>query len=635
MTNSFDIFDTCLTRRVAAPAEVFDQMAERLELGNNFRFFRQEAEREAMRRFQDATLAEIYGILSDWLGWDPAKLEEIMADELEEEARQLIPISEALQQVDECRAKGGGVAFISDMYLPSCFLVNVLRSYGFYKSGDSLFVSCEYRKSKSSGKLYEAARQHLGSNILNHYGNHFHADVVSVRKAGSNATYYSWGNLTRYEELLNGWRTCAQEHSRSWAGASRVARCAVGPLNLEEQVIASVSSGVAGPLVYIFASWLVERAEALRLKKLFFLSRDGQVFMDAFTRIVEKRGLKIHAHYLHASRIAVRFPVNFPLSDEDAAGVFQGSGMVPVTTVAARLGIPEVRLRSWLPDTKIRGNMILSAEIMSIRSILSSPDIVKELADVASTRSNLLVNYLQQEGFLDEPNPTVVDLGWNGTLQAGLQKALTREGMKAKVRGLYLGLATFAYPELVAEALIYDSRVKGSTFECWITGVSELLCQANHGSVLGFERSASGNIQPRFDHPDGENSVVSNWFDLHRSTIRQFISEALTRTTTRLSTAAYRPLLISLLETFWLEPNPAEGHVWGECRFASHGTSDTKEAIAPRPKSPVAILCALGIVRKCSITPIWMEGTTARLPSPLFALAKCICSIKKSIKCRL
>jgi hypothetical protein len=73
MISSFDVFDTCLTRRVAIPSEVFDRIAVQHHLGRAFRFSRQEAEREACSRHGEATLDEIYEILATWLGWNEAE----------------------------------------------------------------------------------------------------------------------------------------------------------------------------------------------------------------------------------------------------------------------------------------------------------------------------------------------------------------------------------------------------------------------------------------------------------------------------------------------------------------------------------------------------------------------------------
>ena len=635
MIQSFDIFDTCLIRRVAEPAEVFDLMGGRHATGPSFRFYRQEAEREASRRHGEASLLEIHEILSTWMGHGVSRRDELIAAELEEEARQLVPVPGMLKHVREVRSRGGRIVFLSDMYLPSGFLEDRLREHGFYQDGDLLLVSCECKMSKASGALYQEAKKQFGETTWQHFGNHAQADVKAAVRAGLKGEYRPWGNLTRHEEALLSWTRNHGGSSNKWAGLARHARINSGASSREEEIIAEISAGVAGPLVFIFSSWLVERAAALDLNTLFFLARDGQIFMEAFDRIAQARGIKARAKYLYASRIALRFPRKFPLSDEDAAGVFQGSGKVPVSVVAARLGVPESRLRQWLPADSIHGRMIFSSKIADIRSVLASPEIVSELQDTATSKSQLLLNYLEQEGFLNAKTPTVVDLGWNGSLQAGLEKALQAAGCESTVTGLYLGLASFPYPRSRAEAFLYDNRIAGVPFANWTTSVTEVLCQADHGSTLGFTKNKAGEISPVLDEPDGENPLVPNWFTIHRDTIHNFVMEAVGAHPSPFVASGYKRLLINLLEGFWLTPSRDEARVWGECRFASHGLARTSVPMAPTPSALGELLAVLGVKNSKNPKSLWREGSAAKLPLVLPSLSRGCRRLKAYLRRRL
>lgn len=634
MIRSYDIFDTCLTRRVAEPAEVFDLVGRSEDLGDSFKFFRQEAEREATRRHGDATLAEIHDILASWMGYGALRRDHLIAAELEEEERQLIPIPDVLTHIEEHRRRNGRISFLSDMYLPASFLEERLREYGFFQDDDILLVSCECRKSKTSGALYQEARKQLGETTWEHFGNHLHADVKAATRAGLKGTYRPWGNLGRHEETLLSWARDHGGSARTWAGAARRARMNSGTLSRDGQIIAEVSAGVAGPLVFIFASWLVERAAARGLDILFFLARDGQVFMEAFNQIASAKGIQTEARYLHASRIALRFPRDFPLSDQDAAGVFQGSGYVPASVVAARLGISEARLREWIPAGCIEAGLIDSGHFPRVRSILASPAIVSELAAKAAQRSEILRDYLRQEGFLDTKQPAVVDLGWNGSLQAGLQRVLHDEGSKSSVHGLYLGLASFPHDDSTAEAMLYDNRDREGEFAHWTTAVAEVLCQADHGSVLGFTKNESGGISAVMDQPDGENPLVRDWFAIHRNTIQSFVGESLERTPPPIATSAYKRLLIRLLEGFWLNPSPDEARVWGACCFASHGIAETRVAMASSPTSIGELLAILGIRNSRSVKSLWREGSAAKLPVKLPLIAKGVRKLRSYLRRR-
>jgi hypothetical protein len=279
--------------------------------------------------------------------------------------------------------------------------------------------------------------------------------------------------------------------------------------------------------------------------------------------------------------------------------------------------------------------MIFSSKVADIRSVLTSPGIVSELQNTATSRSQLLLNYLEQEGFLNEETPTVVDLGWNGSLQAGLEKALQAAGCESTVTGLYLGLASFPYPALKAQAFLYDNRIAGVEFPHWTTSVTEVLCQADHGSTLGFIKNKAGEISPVLDEADGKNPLVPNWFTIHRETIHNFVMDAVSVHPSPFPASGYKRLLIKLLEGFWLTPSRDEARVWGECRFASHGLSETSVPMAPTPSTLGELLAVLGIKNSKNTQSIWREGSAAKLPLMLPSLFRGYRRMKAYLRRRL
>lgn len=622
MIRSFDIFDTCLTRRVAEPAGVFDCMAERLGLGRHFRFIRQEAEREAMRRHGDATLDEIYGILADWSEWSDTRRNEVMAAELDEESRQLIPVPEILEEVRECRRKGDTVVFLSDMYLPSAFLVERLREHGFHEEGDVLMVSCEHRKSKASGQLFKEAGRLLGTAQWEHRGNHIHADVRGAERAGLQGTYFPNANLSPHESQLLGWKKEGVHIGAAWAGAARQARIALGRLNNYEHEIAAVSAGVAAPLLLTYVTWLARRAAFHGIERLYFLARDGQILRNLFIRIAKAEGLAIEARYLHASRIALRFPRRFPMNDEDTAGVFQANDSAPISVVALRLGIPEQDLMKLLPANCRPGGGIPKHMVASCRKMLASVEACEILNPVAEERSRLLEAYLRQEGLMDGCKCGLVDLGWGGSLQAGIQKALDGAACPAKPLGFYLGLGRLSSNDLSAEAFAFDYRRGDTPDVAWFSTLAELFSQADHGSTIGFQSTVQGNIAPLLDERDSDNPRVPNWLELHQSAVHGFADAVIAADALTDSPNSLVRLLRGHLRRFYFFPSKAEAATWGACRFSSHGAASIREPLAPLPRSITDLLWTMGIRRFGVGKAIWPHGAAARCPAPLNHLAR-------------
>jgi hypothetical protein len=531
-----------------------------------------------------------------------------------------MPVPQMLKYLEECRVAGARVVFLSDMYLPSWFLIERLREHGFYQEGDVLMVSCEVRKSKSNGSLFKEAAKILGVAHWEHIGNHVNADVKGAKRAGLKGVFFPEGNLTQHETRLLAWTKEGEPLGAAWAAAARQARIKHGGMNEHASQFVSVAAGVAAPLLVAYVTWLTKRAAHHNLKRLYFLARDGQILRDLFIQIAAAKGLLIEARYLHASRIALRFPRQFPMSEEDAAGVFQANGSVPICVVALRLGIPEHDLRSLLPASCCIDGCIPKNKVAVCREALASTEACQFLNPIAAERSRLLREYLQQEGLMDGSIFGIVDLGWGGSLQAGIQRALTDAENKTEIRGFYLGLRAQASEKLCAEAFAFDYRQIIRPRLAWFSTLAELFCQADHGSTLGFIATEQGYITALLDEPDGENPITPNWLKLHQSTIHSFTETLLEVDALPDSPNSLIRLLLHQLWSFYFNPSKEEAEAWGSCRFSSHGKATVSNSISPPFRSITDILSAIGIYRWGTAQVIWPNGSAARYPRPISSM---------------
>ena len=210
-TYSFDVFDTCLTRRVAVPSEVFYRVAVRIlpkmgmsasySLVKDFVAARIQAEKVARRQSdrEDITLNEIWQKLAKSMGWQYD--EALIQVELEVEEELLVPISVMRQQVQAVRRQGTRIIFVSDMYLPTKFLERQLRKYGFAEDGDVVYVSGDIGKTKTSGKLFGhlLMQEKVLAGNVRHTGDNPHGDYTVPRKLGIHARLFSEVRLTKAE----------------------------------------------------------------------------------------------------------------------------------------------------------------------------------------------------------------------------------------------------------------------------------------------------------------------------------------------------------------------------------------------------------------------------------------------------
>lgn len=630
MIESFDIFDTCLMRDVAEPECIFDILAAELGLAPGYKAVRMQAEREAVRRYGEPTLPQIYGITGEWCLWSAAVTGKYCEAELRIESEHLFGVPEMRVAVDEVRTAGKRIVFLSDTYFSSDFLKRMLEREGFYREGDLLLASCEQGTSKRGGGLYGVAADQLGSAAWRHTGNCRTADVDSAKKHGLNADHFHWGNLTRYERILCE-RTDAIPESAAWASAAREARISMGALGGDERVIARVSSAVAGPFALLFTDWIASKAARLGIGNLFFLARDGQALVEPFTRIAGARGLPLSAGYLYASRISWRFPKEFPISERDARWLFQcGRDWIQSSVVAARLGVSERELISWLPSSVIKDGTLLLTKTDEILASLATEAVMKVLRESADKRESLWLEYLVQQGVTRHNHIGIVDLGWNGSLQIALEELFKKHGIATRVTGFYFGLQNA--PEAAcmdAHAYAFDHRLPAAKESAMVdTTLAELFMHADHGSTLGYQRTEQGELIPILDGKDGTSTVVPNWLDLHREAINIFVDRVIIKDALPAAAPACLPLLYRLIEEFWRFPGAEEARVWGSLAFSSDGLQATQILIVSQVSSPRDLIWVLGSGMLGRGRTQWREGGGALLPAKLDRVSRCFSALK-------
>lgn len=308
---SFDVFDTCLTRTFANPRDLFLELGARLfealEPGasaEEFQRVRMRAEKNARKRCigKEVTFAEIYMELSRVSGWPNAVIAKAMELELELEQTSLRPVPGALSRLRQLRAANPQVLFLCDSYLPSDFIRDCLIEHGFFQKGDTIYVSCELRKSKRRGSLYRMVRGRYPEESWQHYGDDPRSDVFVPRLFKIRPKLLAEGRLTRYESRMRGRGTSVALWRSRLAAAMRLARTGDSPPgNDREATLRATGADIAGPLFFGFVYWCLEEAEKRGIERLYFVSQGGQLWSWIAARIAKAWGYKVQCSYLYGS----------------------------------------------------------------------------------------------------------------------------------------------------------------------------------------------------------------------------------------------------------------------------------------------------------------------------------------------
>lgn len=171
---SLDVFDTAIFRKVFKPTDILNLVEE--NVGHNFKEERIKAQDKVRRKNIHYTIMDIY----NYLPFQMSPKEEIKTEILNCEPNPYI--------LDLYNKKEADYIFISDMYLPSSVIAEMLEMCGY--ENPKVFVSCEHKAGKGDGKLFLKVEEILGKKIEKHIGDNYHCDIKGAQKAGITEVEY-------------------------------------------------------------------------------------------------------------------------------------------------------------------------------------------------------------------------------------------------------------------------------------------------------------------------------------------------------------------------------------------------------------------------------------------------------------
>jgi FMN phosphatase YigB (HAD superfamily) len=574
---SFDVFDTVLTRRLGAPAAVADVLSRRLEnegaipvAAAVFSATRKRLETQLTSILgRHASLREIHRAAAEALSVEEADAEAWAQAEEDLERELIVPIPGARQRVDAARVEGR-VVFVSDTPHGEGFIKELLLQHGLAAEQDLVFTSSDRGVSKAHGGLFEAVAHDLEAfTTITHAGDNPRSDVAAARAEGWGARLMPDGQLSRYEHSLESW-SLATDGLTSWlAGSSRLARLEA----VEKSVtmpVAAVASGVLGPLVVGFALWVAAQARRRGVQRLYYVARDGEVMLRAARHVLTQVAPDIELRYLYGSRKPWIFGAIATSDDFLADWVLARPDYTPRTLLARVDLTPElvhaaVPLSSCQPS---RADEVLSqADSAELAQALQREPLLSMVQERAAVVAKTTLAYLAQEGLTDGTPSALVDAGWGGRTAAAFDHLLDQAGAPQVshflmgIRGSSDDLARRGDSQLYA--WLFDEQTHPtSTRELPSSHtLIEMLCAGTTGRTLGYELRGS-RYEPVLAAP--HNTPVVDWGlpDVQRTAakVAELVSPHLTTEATRIDT---RAAIMSVLRSFWVHPTKAEAAAWG------------------------------------------------------------------------
>jgi GT2 family glycosyltransferase/FMN phosphatase YigB (HAD superfamily) len=633
--HSFDVFDTCLTRTWARPADVLRAAAERVapepraELASELVRVRQQAERAARGALgrEAIGLRLIYahaGGLRE-LGVEP---ERMLRAELTEERDAIRPVRAGRERVLAARAAGLRVIFVSDMYLPAAEIRAKLEAFGIARPEDPLYVSGELGITKFTGRLFEhvlrAERLHPAE--LVHTGDDAVTDELSPARLGIATSPLRAAKLNRFERATLEHVELTRAGAARIAGIGRAVRAGAAPEHGWEAEAAAVVTGAVAPLFVTFVDWVLRTARELGLERLYFVSRDAQVLLGAASEL--RRAGDAECRYLYGSRQAWLAAGVDAVDPRSLAWLLEPEhGIRTPRALLAKLGIAPDELGAALAAHDLSPDRRLDAA--GIRRFWSALEDARPLVlERAGGARDRALGYLEQEGLLEDGRWALVDVGWRLTAQRALRRVLADADAHERILGLYLGVGRNRVP--LAESgpfralVLQDDDLEAPAHD-WLfanTGfVEQVFAAAAHGSCHGYAETAGGIapvLRPALPDPRRDAHVA-----LLHGAVRDVARELAASGTLRpLAAEALQAAALANARLAVEAPTAAEARALGalrvgddqnETRVAEVGAPLTWRRLARR----AAIKAGAPLVHDFDAGALWRAGSLAASPAPV------------------
>lgn len=473
---SLDIFDTVLWRRVPRPTDVFALLASRLRdaglcppwvTGATLRRMRIAAERDARRAREtsgaslgtEVSLFDIWRAMPDGV-FGAVPLERLVEAEVRLERELTVVDLDVAEVVKAARKQDIPVVLVSDTYFTDDHLAQLLdRPELGPMDGVRIFRSNRHGVDKASG-LWEIVLRDLGRSPeqIVHIGDNETADHEAPAKLGVRTVHYRRLDEPYLEVLGREREPVApfgdhapdlDERDGDFGLTSlraKAVHAGVPSGTSALDVARRYGAGVLGPVLTGFAEWAAWKAHEAGTRRLWCSMREGELLSRMINEAARARGWDVEARPVWLSRFVTSLACLDPF-DTDAVHAFVRTGYR--MTVRQALAVLELRpgdvpgLAAEL-DTVIDNGDIADRVA---RALTETPHLCNRLAATVTAARERMIRSLRNAGALDEaalsgeaPDAeiTLVDLGWGGTIQRQLARALEIARVGVRVSGLYL-----------------------------------------------------------------------------------------------------------------------------------------------------------------------------------------------------
>ena len=534
---SFDVFDTIFIRRIADPDLIKIPVARfiaekanslgieiswlevatlRQQIENQQRQINGQSYPDFEANYDDFMPEMLSQVFNDKL---PDNFFNVVADyEIKLENAVLVARQALVDWIISLKQRGKRLFLVSDIYLPARYIERFVVDKNLQDYFESVISSADSFNAKASGTAFPLIEQrfNLDRSRWLHIGDNPISDGIRPLEFGIRALVIDDPAERQRKSLAEKYNHYST-HTTFWKG--RNLQQLMLPLeaeNAEHDELFVQGFNQFGFLFGYFMQRLAEQCKTLKLKRIYFCSREGWMLKkcwELFAPWYFPQGDVPEAKYLYVSRIALAKAMigNTGLSQREVEVALLPAGNETFVDVCRIFGLNAQDFKPYLAKKDLTVEEVISqtdkgssdASRRKLGLLLMDSEFQALARQSAQPYRDAFVAYLQGEGFFEFNDVAVVDIGWLGTIHNNLFNAVCHLENCPDIHG-YLMCATryIDYPNTrnkYFEGLVYD-RFKfdmgGSLLE-YIKDIIEEICRAPHTSLVGYE--------PVSNEPDSQN----------------------------------------------------------------------------------------------------------------------------------
>lgn len=632
---SCDIFDTLLLRKFIEPNDVFEKVAEiaieKKIINKNitpidFMKLRMEAQRRARNRkkedfgHREVSLEEIYNEFPESFIKN-----ELIDLELNIEKEFIYLNDKVYKFLNYCKLKEMKVVLLSDMYLSSEQIKGILQNAGADLSiFDEIIVSCEYNKSKHERELFTVLinkYRTINTDEIIHIGDNYQSDYLNPLSFGITSYHYQ---LEQSKEEKYKLEIVKKDFCIKEIYYLRKRLSFNNKYNTEEENFwYDFGATVLGPVLTNFVEYIISIAREEKIKDIYPIMRDGYIYQKIIELHMKITGEKYNIKPLYTSRLSTYLSTIEKFDEIVLASLIHNS-VLTVEGLFNRLKLQEHPFAKYNHETFSSTKSIINKDGQtlydSIIEFLLSDKIRQQINNNIQLDRKLLVEYIEQT--VNTKNKIItIDVGYNGTVNSSIEKALEISGKKLNAIHLLMIGGVSLYKKIfnsidIRSFINYYKHQDFLKSNFNTSLILDSLLQDEEGSVIGYETLNDNKVVPKLDQFYIESKNIHNRKICQEGILDYYRSYLEFKVRTNL----YLPSNISeksmwIIERFMKYPTRLEAKYLGEIYTENKFNFKDQEKLCPESEEIKA--GELGpekyLLKKRDRISIWPSGIVERV----------------------